>query len=118
MPVAKVFAGRTVSGRRIYALNTDPNVRKECSVCKKNYPATLAYFNKAMYEPLGVRNICKWCRRPKTREYRTRIGNEKSRAWYWENRTEFLMYCKLRNERLGNHSRSAFRNKCIQLKNS
>jgi hypothetical protein len=85
--------------------NIDVKIKRKCGDCGKNYPATTAFFEKDKSLPLGLKYICKWCIQPRSKKYRERVGNEISTKWYWDNRDEFLTYCKLRKEKLGLDSR-------------
>lgn len=52
---------------------------KVCSMCKKEYPSTLEYFNKSSYSKSGLRSQCKEC---------TKIMNKKNHARYYEENKE------------------------------
>lgn len=41
--------------------NTDPNITKVCTVCGREFPATLEYYHKSKKGKYGVRGECKFC---------------------------------------------------------
>lgn len=102
------YCKRCDSERRkkiFFEVNTDSSVRRRCCACGKNYPATLQFYGRDKSIPMGLTYRCRWCRREITLKYRIRIGRERSRKWYWDNREKFLTYCYLRRKNAGFQSR-------------
>ncbi len=86
--------------------NIDESVKRECSVCKKSYPATTRFFQRCKRSPLGVRALCRWCARDKSADYIARTGNAASHRWNRSHKAEIATYDKLRRLRLGTVRRS------------
>lgn len=80
---------------RIYPLNEDQGLKVKCFRCRKEFPATIRYFNRDRHRKFGVRHICKWCQSKAAIPYKPKqkIAHDK---WYMRNKDEFNAQCRLR----------------------
>lgn len=52
----------TLKTRKKRKIGNDPTIKKECSVCKVSFPATLEYFKEVKDMSLGADSQCRSCR--------------------------------------------------------
>ncbi len=60
----KVCMAKDVAKRRkdkIIAINTDENIKKKCTGCYKQFPATIDYFFSSKMGKYGLRSLCRKC---------------------------------------------------------
>ena len=61
-----------------YLVNTDPSITKVCSVCGKEFPATVEYFHKNKCGKYGLLTECKECFNKKNRARNNPVNTDPS----------------------------------------
>lgn len=77
------------------SVNTDPNITKVCTVCGREFPATLEYFRKNKAGKYGLDTQCKECRAEKNRQWRKDNKDEiaeYNRQYYQEHKDKVTEY--------------------------
>jgi hypothetical protein len=77
-----------------YQPNTDASIRKTCTKCKAEFPATAEFFGKERTRPLGVGSQCKSCQSKRAALYNKThrvASNERTRIWRRKNERKYTL---------------------------